>query len=135
MARRWHEMNGQILWDYNLPRRMELTDEGLWVPGAVTARYGRLWTLAMAYEDAAQAALENAPDSDDSIRFAFEQIDELAVGALQVNYRVGPIELDCLQVYDMGFRQQVIDVLLDAKTWQTWVKKKLAEAAADGGSL
>lgn len=135
IARRWQEMNGQVLWDYNLPRRMELGEDGRWLPGGVTARYERLWMMAMAYEEAARAALAEAPGSDDCVRFVFDDIDVLAIGALQVNYRVGPVELDCLGVYDMAFRQRIIDVLLDTETWSGWIKKKLAAAGQDGGSL
>jgi hypothetical protein len=75
-----------------------------------------------------------ASDEDGSVRFAFDGIDTLAIGALQVNYRVGPVEMDLLGIYDDGVRQQLIDVLLDNATWQKWVKKKLADVALAGGS-
>lgn len=135
MARRWQEMSGRMLWDYNLPRRMELAEDGRWVPGGVTARYERLWTMAMAYEEAAKAALSEVPDQDDCVRFLFDEIDTLAVGALQINYRIGPVELDSLGVYDVAFRQKIIDVLLDTATFSDWLKKKLAEPDHDGGNM
>jgi hypothetical protein len=133
-ARRWIEIDDRLLWDHNLPRRMTLSDDGLWTPGAVKPRYERLWTLATAYEAAASEAVSAASDEDGSVRFAFDGIDTLAIGALQVNYRVGPVEMDLLGIYDDGVRQQLIDVLLDNATWQKWVKKKLADVALAGGS-
>ena len=42
------------------------------------------------------------------VDFRFDDIDELAIGALAVNYRVGPAELDVLGVYDVAARQQII---------------------------
>ena len=134
-ARRWLEIDDRLLWNYNLPRRMTLTDDGLWEPGAVKPKYERLWNLATSYESAASEAIANAAEGDGSVRFAFENLDELAIGALQVNYRVGAVELDLLGVYDDSLRQRLIDVLLDNATWQVWAKKKLAAVDLAGGNL
>lgn len=133
-ARRWVEMDSKLLWDYNLPRCMTLNDDGVWEPGSVKPRYDRLWSLAMAYEQAAAEAVAASSDDDDSVRFAFPEIDSLAIGALQVNYRIGPVELDLLGIYDESVRQRIIDVLLDNATWQAWVKKKLAAPVPAGGN-
>jgi hypothetical protein len=130
-ARRWLELDERLLWDYNLPRRMTLSEDGIWQPGDVKPKYERLWTLATAYMAADAEAQANA-DEDGSYRFAFEEIDSLAIGTLQVNYRVGPVELDLLGIYDDATRKRLIRVLLDTATWETWVKKKLA--ALDGGN-
>lgn len=132
-ARRWVEMDDRLLWDYNLPRRMALNEDGIWQLAGIKPRYERLWTLAMAYEQAATEALMAADDGE-VVRFTFEDIDTLAISALQVNYRLGPVELDLLGIYDDSTRQSIIDVLLDNKTWQAWVKKKAAEALSGESS-
>lgn len=133
MARRWVEMDSRLLWDYNLPRRLTLNEEGVWLPGEVKPRYEKLWQLAMAYEDVAAKAAANT--DGDVVRFTFDDIDGLAIGALQVNYRVGPVELDLLGIYDDQARQAIVRVLLDADTREEWIKKKLREAGLDGQSL
>jgi hypothetical protein len=130
-ARRWLEIDEKLLWDQNLPRRMTLATDGTWTPGDVKPKYERLWSLATAYM-AADAAAQETADEDGSYRFSFEGIDDLAIGTLQINYRVGPIELDLLGIYDETTRNRLIRVLLDTATWEVWVKKKLA--GLSGGS-
>lgn len=131
-ARRWREFGDHLLWEYNLPRCLELADDGTWQPGGVKPKYERLWRLATAYEQAVAEAFSEASEDDDHVRFTFDEIDSLAIGALQVNYRVNATELSMLGVYDLETRQRLIDVLLDNATWQRWVKKKLADQT--GGS-
>jgi hypothetical protein len=131
-ARRWLEIDDRLFWDYNLPRRMSLSEHGLWQPGNVKPKYVRLWQLATEYEAAASAALAQSVEDEGTVRFSFDEIDLLAISALQVNYRIGPVELDLLGIYDDASRQRIIDVLLDNATWAMWVKKKLADQA--GGS-
>lgn len=131
MARRWLELDDQLLWDYNLPRRLSLNETGEWALGDVKPQYEQLWKLAMAYEEAYQDAVANS-DGDGTVRFRFDDIDKLGVGALQVNYRVSAVELDLLGVYDDAIRQQIIDVLMDNDTWLNWVKKKAAAAVQSG---
>ena len=131
-ARRWVEMDDRLLWDYSLPRRLSLNDNGQWVPGEVKPRYERLWAMAMAYEQAAADAAANA--TGDVVRFEFPELDELAITALQVNYRVGPVECDLLGIYDDAARSRIVAVLLDDDTRNSWIKKKLPELARDGGN-
>ena len=133
-ARRWVELDEELLWDYNLPRRMSLTDDGQWTPGDVKPQYERLWTMAQAYEQAVQDAFAAASDDTAEVRFVFQEINELAVGALQVNYRVSAVELDLLGIYDNEVRDAIIRVLLDTDTRDAWIKKKLAAMAPSGES-
>jgi len=133
IARKWHVLDDQIVWDYNLPRRLTLNDDGLWVPGEVKPRYERIWQLAMDYEATATEALAKA-DSASVVRFRYDDMDLLAISALQVNYRIGPIELDMLGVYDDQLRQRIVDVLLDNDTWQDWIKKKVDTLDTAGSS-
>jgi hypothetical protein len=125
MARRWVEIDDRLLWDYNLPRRLTYDDAGQWVPGSVKPRYEQLWNMAIAYEQTAADAMANA--TEDIVRFEFPAVDELAIGALQINYRVSAIECDMLGIYDDAARNRIISTLLDDDTRNAWLKKKLPE--------
>lgn len=123
-ARKWFELDGQLRWINNLPQCLTLNDEGQWVQGGIKAKFKRLWDLAVAYEETA--------DADGKYLFTVEQLNEMAVATLQVNYRIGSTELDMLGVYDESIRGRIIDVLLDVTTLVEWSKKN--EAARDGGT-
>jgi len=132
MAKRWHEINGDALWSCNLPQRLVLNDAGLWLPGGPTPRYTRLWDLATQYE---QRIFEVA--NGQTAKF---DEDQVAILALQVNYRIGPAELDLLGIYNMEFRRCILQALLDVDTFVSWFKKKQmastsADPVDDGGSF
>lgn len=134
-ARRWQEVDSELFYDCNLPRRLSYADEGVWLAGDVKPRYQRLWELVKAYDAAVQAALlSHADDYTGPVQFTFNEIDEFAIAALQVNYRVGPVELDLLGCYDIELRQQIIDAVLDTATFTQWVQKKTHEPASGGSS-
>lgn len=132
-ARRWEEFDGGCYPLCNLPQRLALDVDGQWRVGAVKSRYEQLWRWACAYEQAFAEAVQRQPEGG-VVRFQFDQINELAVAALQANYRVAAIELDMLGVYDLQARERIIDALLDNATWRDWLKKKLAAADHSGGS-
>jgi hypothetical protein len=123
-ARRWVEHEGKLLWVMNLPQCLTLDEDGQWVQGGIKAKYQRLWELATAYESTA--------DTDGVYRFTLSQLNELAISTLQVNYRIGPVEIDLLGVFDETIRHRIIDVLLDVATVVEWSKKN--EQALAGGS-
>lgn len=133
-ARRWGEFDGDILWDYSLPRRLQLDENGDFVPGDLKPRYQKLWGLALDYLEAATLAMSIHPDEDKTLVFTFERINDLVFGALQLNYRIGPIEIDLLGIYDDEFRKAVIDALLDNRRCQELIKKKLLMSEQTGGS-
>jgi hypothetical protein len=100
---------------------MQLNAVGEWEPGGVKARYERLWQDAVLCE---QSVMEGVDAGD---------LNEIAVRALQANYRVSAVELDVLGVFDESFRNAVVGALIDLATWLDWLKKKAA-AANDGDS-
>jgi hypothetical protein len=124
-ARRWFEYEGALRWTYNLPQCMTLDEEGQWVTGGIKAKFKHLWELACAYESA-------DADADGTYSFTVDQLNRLAIAALQVNYRIGDIELDILGIFDQEFRQRLIDVLLDVEAIVAWSKKNRMDH--DGGS-
>ena len=128
MARRWMDVDGELMWAHNLPRRLTLDDNGQWIAGGIKPRYQRLWDLATGYWE---AVISGMASEDGSYRFEVD-VDAVAIAALQVNYHVGPIELDMLGVFDEQARQRIIDALLDTATWAQWVKKNAPDPA--GGS-
>ena len=119
-ARKRFEEEGEIYWTYNVPRRLTLAERGEWVQGDVKPRYQRLWKDAIRCE----AAVLDREDVTD--------LDDIAVRALQTNYRVSAVELDILGVYDESFRMAIIHSLIDMATWMEWLKKKAL--ATDGES-
>jgi hypothetical protein len=64
--------------------------------------------------------------------FNFEGVDELVMEALTINYRVSPIEVDMLQIYDNDFGRKVIDVVRGMPLLLELTKKK---ARSGGDSL
>jgi hypothetical protein len=127
-ARRWHPSQD----DDNptcvvaLPKGLAYLD-GRWVTGHVVERYRPLWGLVESYCEAMRQACEAAGDEiKTNILFQFDQLDLLAVGALQLNYRVADIELAMLGAYDEKSRQAIVDAVLDNPGFEALtVKKKL----------
>jgi hypothetical protein len=126
-ARRWVPDGGELAWTHGLPQRLTLSDEGTWVTGGVKPKYQRLWDLSVRYLTATE-------DEDGIIRFTVDELNDLAISALQVNYRVGPIELDMLGVFDETARRQVIRALLDLQTLDEWIAKKNAGGLGGGST-
>lgn len=134
-ARRFVEVDGLLASTLNLPCRLTLNDCGDWVSGGVKARYKRLWTLAIQYGDAWSKALADTQDGGQYvIRMDDKQLLDTAVEAIKTNYRVGSIELDMLGVFDQEVMWNVLEVLIDQKTFSEWAKKKAKEQASAGGS-
>lgn len=134
-ARRWHDQGEDApACHCALPQGFTLVD-GHWIRGGVKARYRPLWQLVEAYFAAlTEAAARVEDDRRTSITFQFDQLDDLAVGALQLNYRVGPVELDVLGCYDEEGRQRIVEAVMDERTAENLIKKKLAAAEAAAGS-
>lgn len=135
-ARRWFEPeDGEPFVGCVLPQLLDFdADAGGWGGGGVKPRYRRLWQLVEAYTEAVGEALDaHGDDPRTEVRFAFDQLDELAVGALRVNYRVGPVELALLGAYDEESRRAIIDHVLDGPAWRELVKKKLSAIAPGAG--
>lgn len=129
-ARQYEEdADGYLISFSPVPRTLTLDAAGKWTPGDVTPRFRELWQLAGAFLDAEDQAVAEAPPDKKIVSFHFEQLDAFAEAAWTANYRVSPIELDLLGVYDHNSRQAVVDAVLDRDTWARLLKKKLAEQA------
>ena len=115
-ARKRFEADGELFWSYNVPRRLTLDESGAWVPGDVKPRYQRLWQDALRCE----ASVIDGSDVVD--------LDELAIRALQINYRISAVELDLLGIYDENARTAIVSALIDLKTWTEWLKKTALRA-------
>jgi len=125
---------GEGLWPVpQLPQRLTLGEGGQWVRGQVMPAYAQLWQLVSDYGQAlaeAVIAVQAEDEQRESFVFSFDRLDDLAIAALQVNYRLGPVELDLLGIYDETFRQEVIDTVRGMPLLAA-LKKKQAPA---GGS-
>lgn len=133
-ARRWFDGDEPTV-HCVLPRSMDYTAGSGWAAGDVKPRYRALWRLVEDYTRTVAAALGDAEDDPRTeVRFRFDALDELAVGALQMNYRVGPVELAMLGAYDEQSRKAIIDHVLDNPAWVSLVKKKLCVMGPAAGS-
>lgn len=109
-----------------LPARMARGEKpGQWIPNAVQPRYARLWALAVEFESA-RAACESTADENGTYVLRFDEINMLAILALQANYRVGEAEIDLLGIFDQAFRDAIVDVLIDRARLAELLKKKAA---------
>lgn len=96
-----------------------------WRPKQVAKEYRRFLELAIEYADAHDNAVAEGQKT-----FEFEAIDELAIGALTANYRIGPVELSLFDdVYTVPARNALVGVALDFPTINRWVQKKTESAA------
>lgn len=135
-ARRFIETDGLLASTMNLPCRLTLNDTGDWVVGGVKARYEKLWRLALEYGEAWSKALAETQDGGQyAIRMDDAALLSTAVEAIKTNYRVGAIELDMLGVFDQEVMWNVLEILIDQRTFASWAKKKATEQADGGGTF
>lgn len=93
---------------------------GKWRAVRVAKEYRQFLDLAVAYADAHDKAV-----TDNVATFTFEQIDDLAIAALQANYRIGAAELALFEdVYNVTVRDALVHCALDFPTIRNWVAKK-----------
>lgn len=99
-----------------LPRRLAF-DGKQWAPGDILARYTDLFGEACrVWELIAGASDEEVTISDEC---------GIAVMALAVNYRLGPVEISMLGLFDTQTEAEVLKALVDWPTFEAF-KKKLA---------
>lgn len=134
VARKWLEFDGRQVWDCALPRALRRNDAGQWVPGTVVGKYARLWDMVGGYLEAKETALREAAADEGQVYFSYEAINDLAIGALLINYRLGPDELEIMGLYTDDVRSRIARVLTDEETRERWIKKKLEALIASGGS-
>lgn len=132
IARRFAEFEGRLLGVCGLPQSLARDSAGVWVPSGPIARYARLWDLLQGYLAAREEALAKA-DADGVIYFDFPPINELAIGILGINYRIGPDELEALGLWTQEARTQILRIALDEQTREDWIKKKAADLIRETG--
>lgn len=123
-ARKFVEVEQQIVMFCPLPRVLELDDSGQWSPTKVAPRFMMLSDLATEFS---LAAVENAKQSElhgGFVRFEFPKADDLAIAGLTANYRVGPAELALCNAYDVESRRRLIAAVMDEATMKDWAQKK-----------
>jgi hypothetical protein len=125
-ARKFVEVEQQIVAYCDLPRTLEMDDDGKWKPTKIAKRFEKLSNLANEYSLAVtQAAIENGSvGPNGTVRFSFEQIDEFAISGLSANYRIGPAELALCNAYDVETRRRLVAAIMDEATYQLWSQKK-----------
>jgi hypothetical protein len=115
-----------------LPQRSVLKDDGSWDVGSVLPRYERLWSVAQAFWDrwngAVDSAAEGAGEEAENVQaiLTFDGLHEAAITALQANYRIGPAECDSLGILTELHCVSILQALIDWPAIQKWLKKKAA---------
>jgi len=133
VALRFAEFQGRLMSCCSLPQSLARDGSGVWVPSTPIARYARLWDMLQGYLAAREEALSQQT-TDDVIYFTYAPINELAIGILGINYRIGPDELEALGLWTQETRSQILRVALDEQTREDWIKKKAADfVLATGG--
>lgn len=115
----------ELRWVVRLPQRLELGDDGQWKYGSVVARYQRLWDIATTWYD--QVLRGRMGDSDEiDVEISVADAINLACEVLQANYRVGPVELSAMGVWESGLFGTVLDALCDMQTLVEWLQARAA---------
>lgn len=125
IARRFAEFEGRLVGLCALPQALARDGSGVWVPSAPIARYARLWDMLQGYLAAREEASTQTAEGE-VIFFRYEPINDLAIGILGINYRLGADELEALGLWTQDVRTQVLRIALDEETREAWIKKKAA---------
>ena len=121
VARSIGEQDGALVWDYAVPNRSRLNDDGQFEPGEVVEKYAVLWEMASCWNDVRKGAFEES--DGETVSFSFDNIHHSAVMALAVNYVVGPVECDLLGLLGQDAAVEILDALIDQPTWIELLKK------------
>lgn len=122
VARGQADVEGDLQWYCALPREITVSDEGAWTRGEVLPRYAELWQRALAFWDVFRAELmedDTQPAAGDD-----DQLNDLSLFALSLNYTIGKAELRLLGLFDLAARSRVLAALVDWPTMEAWLKKK-----------
>lgn len=127
-ARRYREIGDAIVPTIALPQSLGRDrSTKAWLPKSVIPRYRPLWDLLVAYIETQDTAIAAADADDDSpIYFEFAGLHDLAIAAINVNYRIAADELELLGVYNQQLTDAIIRILTDRDNRDALVKKKLA---------
>ena len=121
VARSIGEQDGTLTWDYAVPTRSKLNDEGQFEEGGPIEKYAVLWELASRWNDVRKGAFQ---ESDcETVSFSFDNVHHEAVAALATNYVIGPVECDLLGLLGQDAAVDILDALIDQPTWIDLLKK------------
>jgi len=102
-------------WFIALPCVDKLTSDGTWLPTEPRKKYAAVWQIACAYWDIYCG----------SITPQYDQLRNMAVVALQCNYRVGPVECSMLGIIDRTSCTDILQALCDIPAFSEYAKKKI----------
>lgn len=119
----------ELRWVVRLPQQLELGDDGQWYYGPIVKRYQRLWEIATTWYDQVLRGRLGGGD-DIEVEISVADAINLACETLQANYRVGPVELSAMGVWESGLFGVVLDALCDLQTLVEWLQAR-AEATPD----
>lgn len=110
-----------------LPISLELDcPTGRWLPGGVEPRFKRFFDMVQRH---IELRLKNSEENNDT--FVDPEADELAMEAIQTNYRVRSIELSFfVGAYTPRVRQATLDAVIDLPNIIAWHQQR-AEALAE----
>lgn len=130
IARKRFVEDGKLVYVHNLPRSIGVDDEGEWVVGEPLLKYRYLWNVA---EDYCVSCYGGEPREGARDMNIWKELLNAAVEVLNTNYRLAAAEVSLLGLFSKQHAVKVLDVLIDAATLDSWLKKK-AEGQPDGVS-
>lgn len=126
IAKQYYQNDGLVSWRTPIPRRVELTDDGDFVYGAVLPRYARLFESALAFEDARARAAGEAVEGEKA-QFTFANLSESAAEAIATNYRVSLAELMALGAWSDETPAEVMRIVVNERDYMLLLKKRMAD--------
>lgn len=107
--------DGSVAWANALERRVRLDRErGVWVEDGVAVQYEELWRIAELFWSALRSAGEGAGDV---VEVSFDERIEYALRCLRVNYRVGPMEAEVIELLNETCAAEVLCAVVDMPVW------------------
>lgn len=129
VAREVCEKDGRFVSESALPRRMELSQAGEFVPGDPLPQFASLSAAAAEYYDAFDRALK---EDGGKIRFEFD--DQAAVTVLAANYRISRLEVVMLGLLTYGgpYAVRILSLAIDLPGLAELQKKTDSAGSASG---
>lgn len=131
VARSW---NDECRWTIELPRLVELSDDGEWVYAGVVPRYSRLWEIGERWFDCVFDRGEKDEQGNIAAPLQPDEAFSLAAEVLSFNYRVSAVELSMLGAFESGSYADVLDLVIDwprlAVLMESLGDKKKGDSAA-----
>ena len=107
-----------------LPREAELDGNGEWTSGTVMPEYAELDDAAWAWFEFIKQAIEESDDDDQEVVVEIPQVYKWCQTMLEANYKVGPIEILMLKLFNDVTRPEIMNASIDLPGFIDNVKKK-----------